>query len=67
MASPAIGDVLSALKADRRTLLARMSGSGATCFAICADEEDARDLALRISDDRRGWWVQACRLAGFRP
>ena len=65
--APVIGDVLAALRADSRTLLARMSGSGATCFAICADDEDARDLALRIGDDHRSWWVQACRLAGYRP
>jgi 4-diphosphocytidyl-2-C-methyl-D-erythritol kinase len=65
--APAIGEVLAALGADPRTLLARMSGSGATCFAICADESDARDLALRISGDHRGWWVRPCRLAGFCP
>jgi 4-diphosphocytidyl-2-C-methyl-D-erythritol kinase len=65
--APAIGEVLAALRAQPQTLLARMSGSGATCFAICADESGARDLALRISDDHRAWWVQRCRLAGFRP
>lgn len=65
--APAIGDALAALKAQPQTLLARMSGSGATCFAICADQRDARDLALRIADDHRTWWVQPCRLAGFRP
>ena len=65
--APAIGEVLAALEAQPQTLLARMSGSGATCFAICADQRAAHDLALRISDDHRRWWVQACRLAGFRP
>ena len=65
--APVIGDVLAALRAQPQALLARMSGSGATCFALSADEQGARDLALRISDDHRGWWVQPCRLAGFRP
>ena len=65
--APAIGDVLAALRAQPHTLLARMSGSGASCFAICADERDSRDLALRIADDHRDWWVTPCRLAGFRP
>jgi 4-diphosphocytidyl-2-C-methyl-D-erythritol kinase len=65
--APAIGDVLAALKAQPHTLLARMSGSGASCFAICTEGRDARDLALRIADDQPGWWVQPCRLAGFRP
>ncbi len=64
--APAIGDVLAALRARRETLLARMSGSGATCFALCADADGARDLALAISDAHRDWWVRPCRLAGFR-
>ena len=65
--APAIGDVLAALKARPETLLARMSGSGATCFAICATEDAARDLALATSDAHPAWWVRPCRLAGFRP
>jgi 4-diphosphocytidyl-2-C-methyl-D-erythritol kinase len=65
--APAIGDVLAALNARRETLLARMSGSGATCFALCADHDDAGNLALAISDANRNWWVRPCRLAGFRP
>jgi 4-diphosphocytidyl-2-C-methyl-D-erythritol kinase len=63
--APTIGDVLAALEAHPQTLLARMSGSGASCFAICADHEDARDLALAVSDAHPGWWVRACRLAGY--
>jgi 4-diphosphocytidyl-2-C-methyl-D-erythritol kinase len=63
--APAIGEVLAALKARPETLLARMSGSGATCFAICADPQAARDLALSIADERPAWWVMPCRLAGF--
>jgi 4-diphosphocytidyl-2-C-methyl-D-erythritol kinase len=63
--APAIGEVLAALGDQPQTLLARMSGSGATCFAICADRDAAGDLARRISDDHDGWWVRACRLAGF--
>jgi len=65
--APAIGDVLAALRAQPRPLLARMSGSGASCFAICADEPDAHDLARRIGADHPGWWVRPCRLVGFRP
>jgi len=64
---PAIGEVLAALKGRPHTRLARMSGSGATCFAICASDRAARDLALAIGDERRDWWVRSCRLAGFRP
>jgi 4-diphosphocytidyl-2-C-methyl-D-erythritol kinase len=65
--APPIGEVLAALRAGPETLFARMSGSGASCFALCASERDARDLALAVSDAHRGWWVRPCRLAGFRP
>ncbi len=64
---PAIAEVLAALRSRSETLLARMSGSGATCFAICATHDDARDVALGISDAHRDWWVRPCTLGGFRP
>lgn len=65
--APAIGEVLAALRQRPETLLARMSGSGATCFAICADARCARDLARQIAADHPGWWVEACRFGGFHP
>jgi 4-diphosphocytidyl-2-C-methyl-D-erythritol kinase len=62
---PKIGAVLRALRDRPETLFARMSGSGATCFAICADDRDARDLAFALSALRPDWWVKPCRLSGF--
>lgn len=53
---PAIDDVLAAL---RRTgaWLVRMSGSGATCFALY-DSEAALDAACaRIRQDQPDWWT----------
>lgn len=64
---PAIAAVLRALSERPETRFARMSGSGASCFAICASERDARDLAFALSSFHPGWWVRACRLAGYRP
>ena len=64
---PAIAEVLAALRSAPETLIARMSGSGATCFAICADAAAARRLGSNITAAHPGWWVQACRLAGSRP
>jgi 4-diphosphocytidyl-2-C-methyl-D-erythritol kinase len=64
---PAIAEVLGALRERPQTLFARMSGSGASCFAICASVRDARDLAFSLSSFHPGWWVQACTLAGYRP
>ncbi len=45
---PAIADVLASLRADPAVRLARMSGSGATCFALTDDVSSARDLARRL-------------------
>lgn len=56
---PVIGDVLSALRATKGVKLARMSGSGATCFAIFANDAAARIAAQAIAQDHPGWWVHA--------
>lgn len=58
-ALPLIGDILAALQAQAGCDLARMSGSGATCFALFADAQsrDAAANALRLA--RPDWWVAA--------
>ena len=53
--TPAIGDVLDTLTATPDCLLARMSGSGATCFGLFPNPEAARSAARTILHD--GWWV----------
>ena len=55
---PAIGEVLSALR-ETAAWLVRMSGSGATCFALF-DSVEARDAAAASVDP--GWWQMAARL-----
>ena len=59
---PAIGAVLALLRRSERCLFARMSGSGATCFALCAGEAEAVVLADDIARIRPDWWVTSCRL-----
>lgn len=59
---PCIGEVLDTLRNEPEVLLARMSGSGATCFALCASEIEASGLAERLESMRPGWWVRRCRL-----
>jgi 4-diphosphocytidyl-2-C-methyl-D-erythritol kinase len=51
---PSIGSVLSALRALPGCLLARMSGSGATCFALFADPEAAGAAAAGLQPE--AWW-----------
>jgi len=56
---PVIGDVLSALRAADGVRLARMSGSGATCFAIFGSAAEARTAAQAIAKGNPNWWVHA--------
>jgi len=61
---PKIAEVLAMLQAWPQTQLARLSGSGATCFALCETADDAEALAAELSEARPGWWVRACQLGG---
>ena len=61
---PAIGEALAALSAAP---LARMSGSGATCFALWPDEGAARADAARLAAARPGWWVAAAPVPATGP
>ena len=60
---PVIGEVLSALRAPGGMLLARMSGSGATCFAIFTDGAKAHAASGQIRRDHPAWWVHAGELS----
>lgn len=62
--APLVGTVLDVLRAEPETLLARVSGSGGTCFALCADDIAAETLAERIEAMAPNWWVKRCRLGG---
>jgi len=56
---PVIGEVLAALNATDGAWLARMSGSGATCFAIYENTADAQRAARKVQLDHPQWWVHA--------
>jgi 4-diphosphocytidyl-2-C-methyl-D-erythritol kinase len=56
---PVIGEVIAALNATNGAWLARMSGSGATCFAIYENTAEAQRAAQKITGDHPGWWVHA--------
>jgi 4-diphosphocytidyl-2-C-methyl-D-erythritol kinase len=63
-AAPEVGAVLDTLRDEPEALLARVSGSGGTCFALCADDIAAETLAERIEAISPAWWVKRCRLGG---
>lgn len=62
--APVIADVLAALHALPGCRLARMSGSGATCFAIFSSTAAATAGAKALRAARPHWWVRASKLAG---
>jgi 4-diphosphocytidyl-2-C-methyl-D-erythritol kinase len=56
---PVIGEVLAVLRDTAGSLLARMSGSGATCFAIFGGDAGAQRAAQAIQREHPQWWVHA--------
>ena len=59
--APQIGEILSVL-ARTRPELARMSGSGATCFALYGDQLARDDAEELIAKEHPGWWRLSTRL-----
>lgn len=62
--SPEIDRVLTAIKSEPGCLLARMSGSGPTCFGIFESDAAAESAARRISEKKRKYWVRATQFRG---
>ena len=58
---PSISDTLAAIEAEDGCLLARLSGSGATCFAVFETAAAANAAASRLSHAHPGWWVRPSR------
>jgi 4-diphosphocytidyl-2-C-methyl-D-erythritol kinase len=61
---PVVADVLAALRALDGCGLARMSGSGATCFGLFASADAAAAAEKVLSIKQPGWWVKATMLGG---
>ena len=59
---PEVRELLATLRDTAGCMLARMSGSGATCFGLYAMEAAATAAARRIAATRPGWWVRAAPL-----
>jgi len=58
-AVPVIENVMAALQAQPGCALARMSGSGSTCFGLFEDESMAHDAAAEMQSSNPDWWVRA--------
>ena len=62
-AQPIVADVLEHLRNVSGQMLVRMSGSGATCFALFESAEMADSAAGKIALARPDWWVKATALS----
>ena len=61
---PEIGAVLAQLEGLPGALMARMSGSGPTCFALFRDRAAAEQACGALSASEPRWWCAAGALAG---
>ena len=61
---PAVAEVLASLRALAGCRLARMSGSGATCFALFSSAAAAIEAAKALGNKYPHWWVRASALSG---
>ncbi|QBF30407.1 4-(cytidine 5'-diphospho)-2-C-methyl-D-erythritol kinase [Thalassococcus sp. S3] len=62
---PSIDQVLSSLRSLPGCQLARMSGSGATCFAVFADTATTEETARQLRDARPDWWIRTARFGSM--
>jgi 4-diphosphocytidyl-2-C-methyl-D-erythritol kinase len=62
---PVIGAALNALTGSGQCLLARMSGSGATCFGLYPDAAAAEVAAASVRAAHPAWWVWGGALNGL--
>ncbi|MGE3143581.1 MAG: 4-(cytidine 5'-diphospho)-2-C-methyl-D-erythritol kinase [Hyphomonadaceae bacterium] len=61
--APAIADVVAALRAAPGARIARLSGSGATMYALADSAAVAHEVAEGVRRQRPDWWVRTARLA----
>ena len=59
---PAVGTVLAALTASPGCRLARMAGSGATCFGIYDNSVTAAAAAEWLGERDSAWWIKATQI-----
>jgi 4-diphosphocytidyl-2-C-methyl-D-erythritol kinase len=61
-AAPVIAQVLGALAGHDGLRLARMSGSGATCFALFDSDAAMADASVAVQGAHRDWWMMETRI-----
>ncbi len=60
--APQIGDILEELQGYEGCRLARMSGSGSTCFGLFTSRKSAESTAYQLQTHHPDWWIKALRV-----
>ena len=61
---PQVADTLAVVGGEPLARFTRLSGSGATVFALCDDAQAAAGLAAGLAARRPTWWIKPCRFGG---
>lgn len=67
LVSPVIGEVIEFIGADTHCALARLSGSGGTCFGLYPTFAQAEAARARLNSDRPDWWCVATAFRDTAP
>lgn len=59
---PIIGEVVDEIAAQNGCLIARMSGSGATCWGMFSNAEGAAAAASAIAQAHPDWWCKSSKI-----
>lgn len=65
--APAIGEILALLERQKGAELVRMSGSGATCFALFVNASDCATAARAVALAKPDWWLLETKLSDDGP
>jgi 4-diphosphocytidyl-2-C-methyl-D-erythritol kinase len=64
---PDIAEVIDFIRSQRDCHLARMSGSGATCFGLFEDRASSERAAIMVQKEKPNWWAACSVLEDVRP
>jgi len=65
--TPDVAKILGALEGCEGNVLARMSGSGATCFGVFSNREQSEKASTWLTREHPNWWVAGTRLTEKAP
>lgn len=65
--APEVQQVLDSLNKQKGCVFSRMSGSGATCFALFNTSKDATGAVLKLKSQHPNWWIECGKTYSSPP